>query len=166
MFQEYRTGINTSLNFLTINMICGMQRVSTAAVRAQRPLSTLFSYSHPRSWRADGIPPDGYHPGQLFSPLRGARVAPPPSSIVPRASPCASKKPRDDFMWWKKSQKTAGFVLPNSRTAGCCSVVETKGEPQSSTMYAWDRIDSVLSTISRIDYRVILPSVFFATLYI
>lgn len=101
------------VDFLLISMIHGMQR--------QRPppgrnvLSTLFSYSHPRSWRADGIPPDGYHPGQLFSPLRETRVHHllPPSSLS--RWPNASKKPKRFHMVKKKiKQKTACFVS-NSR---------------------------------------------------
>lgn len=86
---------------------------------------------------------------------------PPPSS---RALAHARPKNRETISCDEKKVKKP--QASSCRTAGCCSVVETKGEPQSSTMYAWDRIDSVLSTISRIDYRVIFPSVFFATFYI
>jgi len=101
---------------------------SMAAVRAQCPLNPFFVYSHPRSWRADGIPPDGYHPGQMFSPVREARV----HHLLRRLSrwPNAFKKPKRFHMVNKKVKKPHA----SSRTAGC-SAVGSKGE-QSSAVYS------------------------------
>lgn len=72
--------------------------------RAQRP-QPFFRILTPAADER-GIPPDVYHPGQLFSPLRGPVCT--PSSVAPRW-PSASKKPRRFHVVQKKVKKPQGL---------------------------------------------------------